>query len=59
MAKITVDAKKCIGCAACVAVCDKVFELKNGKAIVKKYTGKEKCIQEAADSCPVSAISIK
>ena len=42
MAKITIDSKKCIGCGACVALCDKVFELKNGKAIVKKGAGNEK-----------------
>jgi ferredoxin len=56
--KIVVDKKKCIGCGACVAICDKVFEMKDGKAIVKKASG-DKCAKDAADSCPVQAIIVK
>jgi len=55
-----VDQEKCIGCGACVAVCEKVFEMKNGKAHVKKGEEKSKlpCVKEAKESCPVEAISL-
>jgi ferredoxin len=57
---VSVDKDKCIGCGSCAAVCEEVFEIKNGKAIIKK--GKEKskipCVKEAAESCPVDAITI-
>jgi ferredoxin len=56
--KISIDSKKCIGCGSCVAICEKVFELKNGKAVVKKKESDEKCVKEAADLCPVQAIKI-
>lgn len=61
MAKITVDRGKCIGCGACVALCDKLFVLKNGKSIPLKKEVKgdeEKCAKNAADSCPVQAIHL-
>jgi len=57
---VSINKETCIGCGACVATCPEVFELKDGKAAVKK--GKEKskapCVKEAADSCPVQAIKI-
>lgn len=57
--KIKVDREKCIGCGSCVAVCEKNFELKDGKARAKKTEVKEiGCNQEAADVCPVGAITI-
>lgn len=55
---VSVNKEKCIGCGACVSTCEEVFELKDGKAIVKK--GKEKskspCVKEAVEICPVEAI---
>ena len=59
--KIKIDEEKCIGCGACAAVCEAVFELKDdGKAYVKK--GKEKtkdtCVKDAAEGCPVQAIKV-
>ncbi len=56
---VSIDKEKCIGCGACAAICDSVFEMEDdGKAHVKK--GEEKsnipCVKEAADSCPVNAI---
>lgn len=57
---VSVDKNKCIGCGACVSICEKVFDLKEGKAIIKKGMEKSKlpCVKEAADSCPVEAIKI-
>lgn len=52
-----VDQKKCIGCGACVAICEKVFVLKAGKADVVDPTGaSEEEIQKAIDACPAGAI---
>ena len=55
---VTVDKDKCIGCGACVAVCDSIFEMKDGKSVVKKGQEKSKlpCVKEAISSCPVDAI---
>ena len=57
---VSIDKEKCIGCGACAAVCEAVFELKAGKAVVKKGQQKSKlpCVKEAADSCPVQAINL-
>jgi len=57
--KIYVDKEKCIGCGACESICPKVFTLKDGKAETKVSSTNEKCVEEAKDSCPVQAISIK
>ncbi|MEM2954935.1 MAG: ferredoxin [Candidatus Pacearchaeota archaeon] len=57
--KVNIDKKKCIGCGACVAICDSVFELKDGKANAKKPETDQECAKEAASSCPVNAISVK
>jgi ferredoxin len=55
---VKVDKAKCIGCGQCAAVCTVAFEMKNGKAAVKKGAKEdEKCIDEAIDLCPVDAIS--
>ncbi|VVB78129.1 Ferredoxin [uncultured archaeon] len=55
---VSVDKEKCIGCGLCNSVCGDVFDMKDGKAHVKKgkEKAKDKCIKEAADSCPVGAI---
>ena len=58
MVKIKVDKKKCIGCGSCAAICPQSFELKDAKAYVKKQPAKITCEKEAADSCPVEAISV-
>ena len=54
---VKVDKEKCLGCGACVNVCSKGFEIgSDGKAEVKD--AKAECVKEAADACPVNAISI-
>lgn len=57
MAKVTIDKDKCIGCGSCEALCPKSFKVINGKATVKKIE-KITCESEAAESCPVGAISV-
>ena len=52
---IKIDKEKCIGCGACESVCEDVFKVEDGKAVVKKQLNKP-CVQEAIDSCPVNAI---
>lgn len=59
---VKVDRKKCIGCGLCVSVVPEVFELDSeGKSIVKDAKAckdnMKKC-KEAAEGCPVNAISI-
>ena len=57
--KIKVDKEKCIGCGACVAACPDSFEMKDGKAVVKKsVVEKLSCEKDAAAGCPVDAISV-
>ena len=59
MPTIKVDEQKCIGCGACVSICSKSFEMKNGKAHPKKTeVDKVTCEKEAEESCPVNAISV-
>ena len=55
---VKIDKESCIGCGACVSICPKVFELKDGKAEIKtgQEDSKESCFEEAKDSCPVEAI---
>lgn len=57
--KVNVDRKKCIGCGACAALCPAVFEMKDGKSNVKQAETDKTCAKDAAETCPVSAISIK
>lgn len=56
---VKIDKNKCIGCGSCVAVCPGNFKQVNGKAIVKKETTTLECVNEAADTCPVSCITVK
>ncbi|MFH0831516.1 MAG: ferredoxin [archaeon] len=57
--KILVDKNKCIGCGSCVAVCEGNFEMKDGKAAAINSASDMPCNKEAAEICPVSAITIK
>jgi ferredoxin len=60
MTKVSVNQKLCIGCGACVSICPEVFEMKNGKSIVKvKKIDDVACAKEAETGCPVAAIIVK
>lgn len=60
--KIVVDQELCIGCGGCVGVAPDYFKLNDeGKSeVIKDYDEADaKLIEEAVDSCPVQAISVK
>ncbi|AFM39286.1 ferredoxin [Desulfosporosinus acidiphilus SJ4] len=53
----------CIGCAACESICPQVFRM-NGFGIAEAYINPipqelEKLTKDAANNCPVEAITIE
>ena len=60
--KAHVDKDTCIGCGLCPSVCPEVFEMqddgKAGEITEKVPESASDTAKEAADSCPVSAISV-
>lgn len=70
--KIVHNRPECIGCGACVATCEKYFEmdendnksnLKGGKKSGDKYEleieeNDSECVIEAAENCPVNIIHV-
>lgn len=58
--KVKVNKDACIGCGACAAICDKVFELDDeGLSTVKKEEvpkEEEQAVKDAIESCPTGAI---
>jgi ferredoxin len=61
--KTKVDQDTCIGCGLCPSICPEVYEMRDdGKAhtIAEEVPdGLDDQVQEAADSCPVSAITVE
>lgn len=59
MKSAIVEQDLCIGCGLCCGVCDEVFRInEHGKAEAYQPSTNENqdFVQEAIDSCPVSAI---
>ena len=57
-----VDKDTCIGCELCVDTCPEVFEMDNDKAnafVCPVPTEAEATCQQAAEECPVTAITIE
>ncbi len=59
MVKAVVDKKKCIGCGACESACPEAFKMMEDSKAKFVGDGKEKCIKEGVDICPVQAITLK
>ncbi len=61
--KAFVDQDVCIGCGLCAEICPEVFAMNDqmtADVIVETVPADaEESAQDAADSCPVSAISIE
>lgn len=61
--KPVVDEDLCIGCAACEDVCPDVFAMEDdGLSHVINETPEPElygCVRDAADACPVAAITIE
>ena len=58
--KVSVDKQKCIGCGTCIAIAPESFKLgDDGKVQTLEPMGdSEAKVKEAAESCPVSAITV-
>ena len=64
MKKATVKKDVCIGCGLCTSVASEVFGFADDGLAENILggevpAGSEECVQEAADSCPVSAIEVE
>lgn len=60
--KAAIDQELCTGCELCVGTCPDLFEMGDDTAKVKVELvpdGAEDCARQAAEDCPVSAISIE
>ena len=61
--EVVVDQETCTGCELCVQTCPEVFEMNDeGIAVAKTEVvppEHEELCREAADGCPVEAISIQ
>ena len=60
--KVKVNDELCVGCELCVNTCPEVFEMQDGKAIVKvgsvPQEAEENC-KKSQEECPVEAIEVE
>ena len=60
---VKVNRDACIGCGACAAICDSVFEIDDEgiSTVVVENVSEENQeeIQDAVDSCPTGAIEVE
>ena len=59
--KIAIDAELCTGCELCVNTCPDLFEMGDETAKAKVDVvpdGAEECARQAAEDCPVTAITV-
>lgn len=57
-----VDIEVCIGCTLCTQTCPEVFKMEGPKAVAYNNpvpVGFEDTCKDAADQCPVNAITVK
>lgn len=61
--KVKVNRDSCIGCGACAAICEDVFEIDDEGLSTAKVEevedDKKQEVQDAADSCPTGAIKVE
>ena len=56
--KVTIE-EGCIACGACESFCSDVFKVEDvASADNTKVAGNEDAVKDAADSCPVSVITV-
>ena len=56
---IKVSEELCIGCGVCASICPDVFEMNDDNKAVVISQDDADCVNEAAESCPVNAISVE
>ncbi len=60
--KVNVKKDACLGCGACAAICDTVFEIDDEGLSKKKKEevteDEEQAVRDAADACPTAAIEV-
>lgn len=59
--KVIIKDGQCIGCGACEAICEEVFEVDGTAKVKMEEIPKEleESVTNAAENCPTSAIEIK
>lgn len=57
---VSVDEDECIACGRCEEICPAVFEVGDVSKVKRQPKAEEEaCAEEAADSCPATAISLE